>query len=271
MTRLILLSLYEMLVLGITVLIAAALLDLVNRSVGRSILRRFGSAAYFATTAPSTGLHELSHAIMCILFLHRIESMALFSYDPVTGRSGYVRHCWNTGSLYQKAGNFFIGVAPMISGVLLLFLLGKQCGVHFDAGRGAQLALSGASAHWTGPAVARHITGPLLAGFTGLVTPNNFANPYFYLYLPAALIVSRAMAPSLQDLKGSWLGVAALTVFVVLANGAALFFWHDPAGLTAAITTGASLLLRVVGSAMALSLFALFILWVAGLVKRRTQ
>ena len=69
--------------------------------------------------------------------------------------------------------------------------------------------------HWTGPAVARHIIGPLLAGFTGVFTLDNFANPYFYLYLPAALVISRAMAPSLQDLKGSWMGAAALTVFVL--------------------------------------------------------
>ena len=48
--------------------------------------------------------------------------MALFSPDPVTGRSGYVRHSWHAGSPYQKAGNFFIGIAPMITGVPLLLL-----------------------------------------------------------------------------------------------------------------------------------------------------
>jgi hypothetical protein len=269
MVRLIVLSLYEMLILGITVLIAAMVLDLINRSLGGCILRRFGSGAYLATTAVSTGLHELSHAMMCLFFLHRIESIAIFSFDPATGRSGYVRHTWHASSAYQKAGNFFIGIAPMITGVALLLLLGTKCGIHFDVNRAVQVALSGGSAHWTGPAVARHVIGPLLAGFTGLFTLDNFANPYFYLYLPAALVVSRAMAPSLQDLKGSMLGAAALTIFVVLANAVALFFWRDLSGLAAVITACSSALLRVVGSATALSLFALCVLWVIDMIARR--
>jgi hypothetical protein len=271
MIRLIVLSLYEILILGITVLIAAMVLDLINRSVGGCILRQFGNAAYLAATALSTGLHELSHAIMCIIFLHRIESMALFSLDPTTGRSGYVRHTWRTGSSYQKVGNFFIGIAPMITGVPLLLLLGAKCGVRLDVTRGVQVALSGGSTHWTGPAVARHVIGPLLGGFTGLFTRDNFANPYFYLYLPAALVISRAMAPSLQDLRGSGMGAAALTVFVVLANAVALFFWRDLSGLAAVITACSSALLRVVGSATALSLFALCLLWVIGLIARRRR
>jgi hypothetical protein len=247
MIRLIVLSLYEILILGITVLIAAAVLDSINRSAGGCILRRYGSSVYLAATAVSTGLHELSHAIMCIIFLHRIESMALFSLDPTTGRSGYVRHTWRTGSSYQKVGNFFIGIAPMITGVPLLLLLGAKCGVRLD------------------------VIGPLLGGFTGLFTRDNFANPYFYLYLPAALVISRAMAPSLQDLRGSGMGAAALTVFVVLANAVALFFWRDLSGLAAVITACSSALLRVVGSATALSLFALCLLWVIGLIARRRR
>jgi hypothetical protein len=246
MIRLIVLSLYEILILGITVLIAAMVLDLINRSVGGCILRQFGNAAYLAATALSTGLHELSHAIMC-------------------------RHTWRIGSSYQKVGNFFIGIAPMITGVPLLLLLGAKCGVRLDVTRGVQVALSGGSTHWTGPAVARHVIGPLLGGFTGLFTRDNFANPYFYLYLPAALVISRAMAPSLQDLRGSGMGAAALTVFVVLANAVALFFWRDLSGLAAVITACSSALLRVVGSATALSLFALCLLWVIGLIARRRR
>ena len=117
----------------------------------------------------------------------------------------------------------------------------------------------------------RHVIGPLLAGFTGLFTLDNFTNPYFYLYLPTALVVSRAMAPSFQDLKGSRLGAAALTVVVVLANAVTLFFWRDLSGLAAAITACSSALLGVVGSATAVSLFALCVLWVIGLVVRRKR
>ncbi len=268
MMGLILLSFYEVLILGITVLVAAALLDLINRNLGGCILQRFGSGAYLATTALSSGLHELSHAIMCLFFLHRIESMALFSPDPVTGRSGYVRHSWDAGSPYQKAGNFFIGIAPMMTGVPLLLLSGAECGIRPGFSRAVQVALSGGVTHWTGPAVARRVIGPLLAGFTGVFTLDNFANPYFYLYLPVALVISRAMAPSLEDLKGSWMGAAALTGFVLAANALALFFWRDLSGLAAVIVSYSSVVLGVVGSATAVSLFALCILRVIDLAVR---
>ncbi len=271
MTRFVALTLYEILVLGITVLIAAAVLDLVNRRVGACLLRRFGGRVYLAATALSTGIHEMSHAIMCLLFFHRIERMALFSPDPATGRLGYVRHSWDAGSTYQKAGNFFIGVAPMIAGIPLLLLSGAGCGIRFDFNRGVQVALSGGTAHWTGPTVARHVVGPLLAGFTGLFTTGNFANPYFYLYLPAALVISRAMAPSLDDLKGSWTGAAALTGFMLAANALVFFFLHDFSRLAAVVLSCCSVFLGIVGSATAVSLLALFLLWAADLIARQRR
>ncbi len=66
---------------------------------------------------------------MCLLFLHRIESIKIFSFGPVTGRYGFLRHSWNAGSLYQRAGSFFIGIAPMLAGIPLLLLSGAACGI----------------------------------------------------------------------------------------------------------------------------------------------
>ncbi len=269
MTKLIVLTLYEFFVAGITVLIAATILDLLNRAGGRLILRAFGSRAYLAATGASTVLHELSHAIMCLLFLHRIDSMEIFSFDPVTGRSGFVRHRWDTGSLYQEAGNFFIGIAPMLAGVPLLLLLGAACGIRAGFAFGHPLAWSGGTALWTGAAVARHVMAPLLSGITGLFTVDNLTNPYFYVYLPAALVVCRAMAPSLPDLLGSGIGAAAVGVLMFSANAVAFFFGHNPRAFLGAIVAVSSAILHAVGSAIAVSLFFFGILWVFRLAARQ--
>ena len=63
-----------------------------------------------------TAVHELGHAAMCLLFRHRIEEMRLL--DPSLSRSalGYVVHSWDRRSLWQRAGNLFVGVAPVLLG-----------------------------------------------------------------------------------------------------------------------------------------------------------
>lgn len=72
-------------------------------------------------------LHELGHALFCVIFFHKIVDMKLFMPSAPNGVLGYVSHQYNPKNFYQKLGNFFIGVGPiiMISGVILLleFLL----------------------------------------------------------------------------------------------------------------------------------------------------
>ena len=271
MTKLIVLTLYELFVAGVTVLAAATILDVLNRAGGRLILRAFGSRVCLAATALSTVLHELSHAIMCLLFLHRIESMEFFSFDPVTGRSGFVRHRWDTESLYQRAGNFFVGIAPMLAGVPLLVLSGSVCGVRTGSALGYQVAWSGSATHWTGTAVTHYLMTPLLSGITDLFTVHNLTNPYFYIYLPAAFIVCRAMAPSLPDLRGSGIGAAAAGVLTFLANTVAFFLGYNPWGFLGTIVAVSSAIIHVVGSAIAVSLFFLGILWVLSLAVGRKR
>ena len=260
MTRVVVLTLYELFVAAVTVLTAATILELLNRTGGRLVLRTFGGRAYLAIALVSTVLHELSHAIMCLLFLHKIESMTVFSFDPTTGRTGFVRHRWDTGSLYQEAGNFFIGIAPMLAGVPLLLLAGAACGVRTGSSFGYRAAWSGDATLWTGTILARHVMVPLLSGIAGVFTMDNLANPYFYIYLPAAFVICRAMTPSFPDLKRSGLGAAALGVLMFLANIVVYFFAHNPRGFLTTIVAASSTILHAVGSAIAVSLFFFVIL-----------
>ena len=82
-----------------------------------------GLAVCVATGLIGTPIHELSHAIMCLLFGHRIEEMRLFSPDYRTGVLGYVSHTYNRRNLYQVIGNYFIGVAPIVVGSCFLYLM----------------------------------------------------------------------------------------------------------------------------------------------------
>lgn len=74
----------------------------------------------YATGFIGTFIHELSHAIMCIIFSHKITKIKLFQVNSVDGILGYVHHSYDSSNIYQRIGNFFIGIAPIVVGFLFL-------------------------------------------------------------------------------------------------------------------------------------------------------
>ena len=82
-----------------------------------------GRTVCYASGLIGTPVHELSHALMCIIFRHKIEEIKLFQMDDASGTMGYVSHSYNPKSRFQRLGCFFIGVAPIICGSLLIHLL----------------------------------------------------------------------------------------------------------------------------------------------------
>ena len=76
---------------------------------------------YFMSAFIGVPIHELSHAFFAVLFRHKIDKMCLFQRES-SGRLGYVQHCWNTRSLYQVVGLFFIAIAPLFGAGLVIVL-----------------------------------------------------------------------------------------------------------------------------------------------------
>lgn len=75
---------------------------------------RYGRIVCYVTGAIGTPVHECSHALMCLIFAHKITDVKLFQIDDDDGLLGYVLHSYNRRSLYQRIGNFFIGIAPIL-------------------------------------------------------------------------------------------------------------------------------------------------------------
>ncbi|MCX6239761.1 MAG: hypothetical protein NTY07_19820 [Bacteroidia bacterium] len=68
-------------------------------------------------------VHELSHAFFALIFGHKISEVELFKPNSNGESLGHVSHSYNKKSIYQKIGNFFIGISPLLFGGVVLFLI----------------------------------------------------------------------------------------------------------------------------------------------------
>ena len=83
----------------------------------------FGRSVVLATSMVGTPIHELGHALMCLLFGHRITDMSLWQPRAKDGNLGYVTHTYHRRNPYHILGNLFIGIGPIISGLAVLALV----------------------------------------------------------------------------------------------------------------------------------------------------
>ena len=143
-------------------------------------------------------IHELSHALMCIIFRHQITELVLFS-PKKDGTLGYVMHKYNPNSLYQRMGCFFIGIAPLFGGIISIYYLSIF------------LLPSDVSTKFT------YEYSPFLI-FDVLLSKSFYLDYKSYVWMYLMFSISLHITLSGADLKGAITGLVSLIVVLLLVN-----------------------------------------------------
>ncbi|MET1248706.1 hypothetical protein ABWW58_07960 [Sporolactobacillus sp. STCC-11] len=206
--------------------IAGFILGFLERQANGRVIHLFGMKGIYVTAWLGTPIHELSHAAMCLIFRHRVTEIKLLQAVDSSGTMGYVRHAYNPNSFYQRIGNLFIGIAPLIGGSLVIaavakWMLSNVSTTFSDYVSGAPRLFSFFDLpSWFAFCEA------VVAVFQSLFALENLTNPYFWLFLVIALCVSSRMSLSREDIRGAWSGAGALFGLLILIN--ALSMLLDP-------------------------------------------
>ncbi|MEG1536582.1 MAG: metalloprotease family protein [Clostridia bacterium] len=224
------------------------------------VLKPKSKIGVYATAFVGVPIHELSHALMCIVFGCRISEIKLFQMDDESGVLGYVVHegaTWRNP--YKMIGQFFIGIAPLFCGGMLIYLL------YF-------LLMS--NSFWTLSAFFADFFAEIEGGddylqllmiyfdgmlftFENMFSAENFSSILFYVFLAISMCISLHMTLSGADIKNSTAGLAFIIVLSLVVN--TILYFAYPQGmyyLTKVVLKGSSFIIVCMTLAVALSLFA---------------
>jgi len=178
-----------------------------------------GCQILLITGAVGTPVHELSHAAMCLLFGHKIEEIKLYQPNSNDGTLGYVNHSFNPKNLYHQIGNFFIGVAPILGGSGVLFLL--MLIMAPDAYDRVSTTFEIIPTMSTGLGDIDTYLGffELMWGMVvSVLHYTNMDSVWWWLFIILALMVSSHMELSGADIKGGLVGLGFLAGLVLVVD-----------------------------------------------------
>lgn len=202
--------------------ILAAILQFITMTLRRKWFELLGERSWTILAAPGTIVHETGHALLCLLFRHRIVEIKLFSPSP-DGTLGYVNHSWDPESIYQRTGNFFIGIGPIFSGVLLItFATAWMMPEIWEQVNSPEC--------WTLSDMAAGVAAMICRMLRELISQELWTRWQSYLWLLTVLLIGSHITLSKADLKNAGSGAVILPVVIFILS-LVLVFFCDPVEL----------------------------------------
>ncbi|CAI8973229.1 MULTISPECIES: hypothetical protein [Bacillus] len=229
-------------------------------------MRAFGRKGFLLTAWIGVPIHEFGHAFMCLLFRHQIIAIQLFPTNTNNGYLGYVRHQYNQRSIYQRIGNFFIGIAPIFSGMITLVI-----SMYYFVPQSYSLFINALKTNAQAASInidtLQNIFLSSILLLKSLFTVSNLFNPLFWLFLFIAICISTHIALSKPDIEGSLDGIITMFLLLFLFNSIARLFHYDSNQLIGNVVKYNTYLLAFSSIAILFSCIAVFISFICYKIK----
>jgi hypothetical protein len=252
------------------VFVFGLLINFLSQLTFKALEKAFGRGGVYLVAWLGTPVHELGHALFCVIFFHKIEEVKFFQPDPVNGTLGYVYHRWNKKNPWQVLGNFFIGIGPAVLGCAVLF------GVFYVLIPGSSkvwdtiLVQAGALDQQSAGSYLHVWADSSLALVRLIFTPANLAGWRFWVFLYLAICVAANVRLSWSDIKHALSGVGCVILPFFLLNliglltgaGSGTLFPAAAAGLGAVYgVLILALVMAVVGFVLVYTIAAIYYRW----------
>ena len=180
-----------------------------------SNLSRFGMGPCYITGFIGTPIHELSHALFCVIFGHKIKDIRLFQINSDDGTLGYVNHSYNPKNVYHQIGNFFIGIAPIIGISAVLYGM-----AHFLVPQtlvDINLAIDSIDVYGGFGGLFESVKSLFIAVFAEIDTL------HWWIFVILGIFLALHMTLSHADIRGALGGLGIILAILLVAN-VILFF-----------------------------------------------
>lgn len=226
-----------------------------------ALAHKNGPRILLVTGIVGTPIHELSHALMCLIFGHKITEIKLYEPNSADGTLGHVSHSYNRKNVYHQIGNFFIGTAPVIlGGGVIVLIMSLLVPASFDAVMSEVEALSLTGISDFSAADYLSYVGNTISALFSLDTLSSWQG---WVFILLAIMISTHMEMSGADIKNSSLGFLFLALVLLLVDG--ILFLVSPTALEA--VNGAAIWFGLVLSAfLTISVLFLLALVILGLI-----
>ena len=201
---------------GMIIVVGFILGFLRDRSIA-NFQRSFGWKAVAITAIIGVPIHEISHALFCFIFGHKIVKVVLIQKRDENGVLGYVNHSYNPNSIYQQIGNFFIGIAPILGGITSIIALMRII-IPKAYSEFITISMNNLDITKLDGASINGILNSYIKLITTIFSINNFGSPYFIVFLILAICISSHISLSSADIKGASKGLLIIFIVMVVIN-----------------------------------------------------
>lgn len=105
--------------------ILGVFINFLSRTIRKYAGSIFPQWLYAYLMSPGAVLHELAHWFFLWILGYQITEVKLFQYKRDDPRSGYVKY-GTSESYFQRVGEFFASVGPIVVGSLVIYILSVQ-------------------------------------------------------------------------------------------------------------------------------------------------